>query len=131
MLFNHGNSFAARFVLTLALLAGLFGVVPVSPVYAATITVPDNYSTIQAAINAAHAGDTIVVRAGTYSENLTVDKDIILTAASFDSNDPTRNTTVISARSSTRPVITIVAGGGWGAPHRGVIKQKVIFKIKS
>ena len=33
----------------------------------ATIAVPDDYSTIQAAINAANYGDTVSVRAGTYS----------------------------------------------------------------
>ena len=32
-----------------------------------TIIVPDDYSTIQAAINAATYGDTVYVRAGTYS----------------------------------------------------------------
>ena len=110
MQFDHRTSFGARFLLTLALLAALFGVVPVAPVYAATITVPDNYSTIQAAINAASPGDTIVVRAGTYSENLTLSKSVVLTAASFDSSDPTRNTTIINGRSSTRPVILIPAG---------------------
>lgn len=38
------------------------------------ITVPDNYPTIQEAINAAHAGATVFVRNGTYSENVAVNK---------------------------------------------------------
>ena len=41
----------------------------------ATIYVPDDYATIQAAVNAASAGDTIIVRDGTYTENVKVKKD--------------------------------------------------------
>ncbi|MGA2309581.1 MAG: dockerin type I domain-containing protein [Candidatus Bathyarchaeia archaeon] len=40
----------------------------------ATITVPDNYPTIQAAVNAANPYDTIIVRDGDYPENVTVNK---------------------------------------------------------
>jgi len=46
---------------------GLVGVVS-----AATINVPDDYSTIQAAIDAASDGDTIYVCAGDYSESVSV-----------------------------------------------------------
>ncbi len=42
------------------------------------ITVPDDYPTIQEAINAASNGDTISVRNGTYYENIAVDKSISL-----------------------------------------------------
>jgi len=45
---------------------------------AETITVPDDYPTIQAAIDAASSGDTIFVRAGVYAENLVVNKKISL-----------------------------------------------------
>jgi hypothetical protein len=43
-----------------------------------TIKVPDEYATIQAAINAADVGDTILVAAGVYTENLSIRKEIIL-----------------------------------------------------
>jgi len=43
-----------------------------------TITVPDNYPTIQAAIGNASDGDRVYVRAGTYYENVVVDKAISL-----------------------------------------------------
>lgn len=43
-----------------------------------SIIVPDDYLTIQAAINAANDGDTIFVRNGTYYENVVVNKTIDL-----------------------------------------------------
>ena len=43
-----------------------------------TITVPDDFPTIQKAINAANAGDTILVKRGTYVENPVVNKSVSL-----------------------------------------------------
>lgn len=42
------------------------------------IVVPDDYSSIQAAINAANPGDTIYVRVGIYYENIVVNKTVML-----------------------------------------------------
>ncbi len=51
----------------------------VKPVEASkTLTVPVNYSTIQQAINAAEDGDTILVRKGTYNEQIVIDKQLFL-----------------------------------------------------
>jgi nitrous oxidase accessory protein len=47
-----------------------------------TIIVPDNYPTIQEAINNANEGDIIFVRNGTYYENLVVNKTVTLTGES-------------------------------------------------
>lgn len=43
-----------------------------------TINVPEDYSTIQAAIDAAIDGDTISVETGTYNENIVINKNIKL-----------------------------------------------------
>jgi nitrous oxidase accessory protein len=43
-----------------------------------TIRVPDNYTTIQEAIDKANEGDTIFVRTGIYHEHVTVDKALSL-----------------------------------------------------
>jgi len=56
-----------------------------------TIWVPDNFTTIQEAINNASYGDTIFVRAGTYCEHVTIDKSISLIGED-------RSTTVIDGR---------------------------------
>jgi parallel beta-helix repeat protein len=61
-----GNGAAATFTVTLG-----------SPSQT-QITVPDDYPTIQEAINHADDGDTIVVKAGTYYEHVVVNKSVSL-----------------------------------------------------
>ena len=59
------------------------------------LRVPEDYPTIQSAINAAEPADVIQVGAGTYNENLIIDRPVTLTAAAFDAANPANNTTTI------------------------------------
>src|SRR4051812_38830267 len=52
---------------------------------AATLSVPATYPTITAALAAANPGDTIQVAAGTYTEDLTLTEDVVLTGAGASS----------------------------------------------
>jgi parallel beta-helix repeat protein len=54
--------------------AYMFAAAP--PAAAATINVPSDYPTIQAAVIAANPGDTIIVQPGTYNESVVVTKSI-------------------------------------------------------
>jgi parallel beta-helix repeat protein len=67
------------------------------------IMVPDDYSTIQEAINAAYDGDSIFVRAGTYCENVVVNKTVSLCGES-------RATTIIDGN-ETGDCVHVTAGG--------------------
>src|SRR6266498_85844 len=59
------------------------------------LLVPNDFATIQAAITAAKPGDIIRVGPGTYTENLTIDKPLSLTAETFDQINPVNNTTIL------------------------------------
>ena len=95
----------------------------------ATIYVPDDYAKIQAAVDVASAGDTIIVRDGTYTENVDVNKR--LTIRSENGSDKT----IVRAKNSENCVFTVsahyvnVSGfmveGGIG---RGFVKIIVISK---
>jgi len=52
--------------------------------FAITIAVPSDYATIAAAITAATDGDTVLLSAGTYQENVVIDKEITLQGVDRD-----------------------------------------------
>ncbi|MBT6722415.1 MAG: DUF1565 domain-containing protein, partial [Planctomycetaceae bacterium] len=55
-----------------------------TPIQAETLNVPQDYSTIQTAINAANTGDTVVVAAGTYNERIQLKPGITVRSAGDD-----------------------------------------------
>ncbi len=71
------NLFCAA-ALALLLITITFLAFNIQPVNGGTITVPDDYPTIQGAVNAASENDTIFVRNGTYFENVVVNKTVSL-----------------------------------------------------
>jgi parallel beta-helix repeat protein len=62
---------------------------------AAIVYVPDNYSSIQEAINAASADDTVIVRNGTYSENVELNKKLSLIGERLPTVDAQQNGSAI------------------------------------
>jgi parallel beta-helix repeat protein len=64
---------------------------------AATITVPDDYPTIQLAVNAAISGDIVYIQAGTYYEHVTINKSLTLQGED-------RETTLIDGNSTGKVV---------------------------
>jgi parallel beta-helix repeat protein len=73
-----------RFILFWVVMVGVMVFMPLASasVHAAsTIVVPRDYPTIQAAVDAAAPGDTILVKAGTYTEEVVISKDLDLKGA--------------------------------------------------
>ena len=82
-------------VLLALLLALSLSLVTAAPAAAATINVPGDHGTIQAAIDAADPGDIITVDAGTYTEDLTIDESVTL------QGEGSENTTIVGAHTIT------------------------------
>ncbi len=75
-----------------------------STVSSATIYVPDDYATIQGAVNNATAGDTIIVRDGTYLESVKVNKRLTIR-----SENGSANTIVVSPEGVNDHVLAVTA----------------------
>lgn len=89
-------------------LAGLIGTAFVcgTPAAAAVLKVPQQYATIQAAVDAAQEGDTVRVAAGNYPERVRItDKAIALDGAGAEQ-------TTIDATASGRPLTVSTTGTG-------------------
>ncbi len=79
--------------------------------YAATINVPGDHSTIQAGIIAAANGDTVLVQPGTYEENINFTGKLITVASEFlNTQDPTYISTTIIDGTSSGSVVTFNNG---------------------
>jgi len=89
-------------ILTLMLIGMLTFTSSIQIVKAGMITVPEDYRTIQQAINNANEGDTVCVKAGTYYENVVVNKTVLLIGENKES-------TIIDGNNTYREVIKIMA----------------------
>jgi len=82
-----------------------------------TITVPDNYSTIQDAIDNANSGDTIFVKSGVYTGNLVINKSLALIGNNKDTTqivgDKTGTTLLINHDDVTITGFTIKSPDGF------------------
>jgi pectin methylesterase-like acyl-CoA thioesterase len=64
--------------------------VRIQSIKATTIIVPDNYPTIQEAVDAATNGDTVFVRSGEYDEDVVIDSKSISLIGEHASNTTIR-----------------------------------------
>ncbi|HET9910227.1 MAG TPA: hypothetical protein VFQ23_26515 [Anaerolineales bacterium] len=96
----------------------------------AVIKVPGDYSTIQAAIDAAKPGDIVQISAGIYNENLSLNKPVTLVGESFDQVNPVNNLSIINGGSAA-PTIVIPAGLTQMPTIRGLVIQSGIDGIQA
>jgi parallel beta-helix repeat protein len=90
----------------------VIAVATAQPAMAATLRVPQEYKTIQSAIDASQAGDIITVAPGEYQEGIRLKSDIILRS----DGDDTKGTDGLK-----RSEATTIDGGGKDAKLPGVV----------
>jgi parallel beta-helix repeat protein len=90
----------------------LITIATTQPALAATLRVPQDHKTIQAAIDASNPGDTITVAPGKYSESILLKPGIILRSEGDDAK---------GTDGLKRAEATIIDGGGKGAKLPGVM----------
>ncbi len=100
---------------------------------AKTITVPDDYSTIQAAINAADIGDRVYLKAGTYAEKVVVNKTIKIIGQDKETTiiDGSYDGTVLTVRAANVTVAGLTVRNS-GLNNEGIsVKDSPFVNISS
>ena len=100
--FESGMEMKGKALLRLLLVLSFFAFAGVSA--AKTIYVPEDYPTIQQAVNNASAGDTIIVRDGVYTENMDVNVNNLTIRSENGSAS-----TIVQAKSSNDHVFEVQA----------------------
>lgn len=102
---------AVRLAWTVVLSLAVWAISATQSVTAAgLINVPADHATIQAAIDAAAAGDTIRVRAGTYIEQLVIDKDLTIMGAGMDRTIVRAPGTLVPGGDGANSIVEIFGG---------------------
>jgi len=110
-------------MLTLLLISMYSLALNIHSVAAETITVPGDYPTIQSAINAANSSDTILVAAGTYLENVIVNKTVTLIGENSNTTiiDGSGNGTVVLVTANNVSLSRFTVKNSSGAwPYSGI-----------
>ncbi len=92
--------------------------------FGATINVPADHATIQAAINAASPGDVIQVAAGVYTENINIDRRISLIGAGSGSTVITQ-----TAAGAGDPKIGVVQLSASGTSSNQILIQDLSIEV--
>jgi pectin methylesterase-like acyl-CoA thioesterase len=115
---KHPLYFAMVAVLLIAFTVALSGCGEDVVIVEGAITVPDDYATIQEAIDAAEDGDVIVIREGTYRESIDfLGKNITLRSA--DPDDPEVVAATVIDAGGVNSVVTFAGGESQAAVITG------------
>lgn len=85
----------------LIVLVGIIVFITAANSYAATIYVPENFKTIQEAVEKAQSGDTILVKSGNYHENILITKPLTV------KSDKGAAATVVRPANPSEPVFKV------------------------